>query len=112
MFGLFDLESAYHRIMRTAGVVGFVCAGEEPSAVDSSIVEEIRRRGRNGIVELPEETFRAGQTVQVINGTLRGLNGVFERYLSGTDRVALLLNELGGANVRVILPPSQIARYG
>jgi len=98
--------------MRAAGVVGLVCAGEEPSVVDGSIVEEIKRRGRDGIIELPEEAFHAGQSVQVKNGPLRGLNAVVERYLSGTDRVALLLNEVRGANVRVILPPSQIARCG
>jgi transcriptional antiterminator RfaH len=112
IFSLFDLQSEYHRIMRTAGVVGLVCAGEEPSALDSSIVEEIRRRGKNGIVELPEEAFHAGQAVQVKNGPLRGLNAVFERYLSGTDRVALLLNEIHGANVRVILPSCRIAPCG
>jgi transcriptional antiterminator RfaH len=112
IFSLLDLGSDYHRIMRAAGVVGLVCAGEEPSVVDGSIVEEIRRRGRNGIIELPEEAFHAGQAVQVKNGPLRGLNAVVERYLSGTDRVALLLNEVRGANIRVILPPSQIAPCG
>ena len=112
IFSLLDLGSDYHRIMRAAGVVGLVCAGEEPSVVDGSIVEEIKRRGRDGIIELPEEAFHAGQAVQVKNGPFRGLNAVVERYLSGTERVALLLNEVGGANVRVILPPSQIARCG
>src|SRR5712692_3125695 len=84
LFGFFDLQSAYHKIMRTAGVIGLVRTGEEPVEVNDSIVEEIRCRGRNGIVELPTETFRAGQTVRVKNGALRGLNAVFERYLSGT----------------------------
>jgi transcriptional antiterminator RfaH len=109
IFGLIHLESEYHRVMRTRGVVGFIGAGEEPSVVDDSIVEEIKRRGRNGIVELPGKQFKSGQTVQVHTGVLRGLNAVFERYLSGSDRVALLLNEVRGANVRVILSSSQIA---
>jgi len=109
LFGSFDLKSAYHKIIRTPGVVGVVRTGEEPAEVDDSIIEEIRCRGRNGIVELPDEAFRVGQTVQVKNGPLRGLSAIFERYLSGTARVAILLDAVSGANLRVILPPNQIA---
>ena len=109
MFGYFDLLSAHHKIIRTVGVIGLVSVGGEPSQVDSSIVEEIRRRGRDGIVELREEIFRQGQAVQVRNGPLSGLNVIFERYISGGDRVAVLLNAVGGADIRVVLSPDKIA---
>jgi hypothetical protein len=56
--------------------------------------------------------MHAGQTVQMTYGTFRGRNAVLERYLSGTDRVALSFNEARGANVRVILPSNQIAPCG
>jgi len=109
IFARFDLLSTYYRIQHTAGVIQVVCAGGEPSEVEEAIVEEIRNRGTNGIVERPKESYQQGQRVQVQNGPFSGLNAIFERYLSGAERVALLLNAVDTANIRVILPSARIA---
>jgi transcription antitermination factor NusG len=72
--------------------------------VDRSIVAAIRQRG---VVEMPLTLCR-GQHVQVIEGPMRGLVAVFERFLPGSERVALLLNAMGITSVRVTLPSSQV----
>ena len=104
VFAFFDLETQYHKVQRTPGVNGVVCAGGEPSEVDESIVEEIKNRGPNGVVELPRKTLEAGQSVNILSGPLRGISAVFERYLSGAERAALLVNFISGASVKLILP--------
>ncbi len=103
LFASFELQSQYCTIQRTPGVVGVLSAAGEPLEVHENIVEEIRRRGRNGTVEL-SQTLRAGDSVEVTDGPLRGVSGIFERYLSGPERVSLLVTLIGAANVRVIAP--------
>jgi transcriptional antiterminator RfaH len=108
VFAFFDLETQYHSIQRTPGVNGVVCAGGEPSEVDESIIEEIKNRGPNGVVELPRTTLEPGQSVNIRSGPLRGISAVFERYLSGAERAALLVNFISGASVKLILPAALV----
>jgi transcriptional antiterminator RfaH len=104
LFVFFDLKSAQHSIRRTFGVIDLISAGNELLEVDRSIVAAIRQRG---VVEMPLTLCR-GQHVQVIEGPMRGLVAVFERFLPGSERVALLLNAMGITSVRVTLPSSQV----
>jgi transcriptional antiterminator RfaH len=108
MFALFELESTLYKVLHTIGVAGVVCAGSTPSEVAPSIIEEISRRGKNGIIELPEKTFNAGERVRVTDGPMEGFTGIFEHYRSGAKRVALLLNAVG-ATMKVVVPVSSIA---
>lgn len=108
VFAFFDLHAQYHTVQRTLGVTGVICAGNEPSEVDEEIIDEIKRRGPTGIVELPRKTLQPGETVNVRSGPLRGMSAVFERYLSGPERVALLINSIGGSGLRLILPAALI----
>src|SRR5579885_2928056 len=109
LFAYLTLSEHRFTVARTIGVVGLVCAGSQPCVVDEAIVRQIRERTKNGAVELSDDTYCALQPVQVVRGPLRGLAAAFERYMSGTDRVALILNAVGGASVRIILPQTPIA---
>jgi transcriptional antiterminator RfaH len=107
LFALLDLESTLYRVLHTVGVAGVVCAGSTPSEVDPAIIEEISRRGRNGVIELPRRTFQEGEPVRVTDGPMEGFGGIFEHYRSGLKRVALLLNVVGGT-VKVIVPATSV----
>jgi transcriptional antiterminator RfaH len=104
VFALFDLKTQYHSVQRTPGVNGIVCVGGGPSEIDESIIDEIRSRGRDGMVELPPKGLQAGESVIVRSGPFRGLSAVFERYLSGPERVAVLINFISGRTTRLIMP--------
>ena len=110
LFARLDLHSGYYRVQRIPGVVDLVSAGGEPLEVDEYIIAEIKKRATNGIVELPQETLRTGDVVEIIDGPLRGLSGVCERYLSGPERVTLLVTLIGATNVRVVAPTRIVAR--
>ena len=103
VFARFRLAKSHQRLMRTPGVFGIVCVGGEPAEVDESIVQEIRSRERDGLIVLPVQRFQPTQPVTITDGPLRGIEAVFERYLSGAERAAVLLNTIGRANVRAIL---------
>jgi transcriptional antiterminator RfaH len=108
LFALFDLESTLYKVLHTIGVAGVVCAGSTPSEVDASIIEEISRRGENGIIELPQRTFNAGERVRLTDGPMEGFAGIFEHYRCGSKRVALLLNVVG-ASMKVVVPATSVA---
>jgi transcriptional antiterminator RfaH len=108
LFASFELESTLYKVLHTIGVAGVVCAGSTPSEVDCSIIEEISRRGENGVIELPRKTFNTGEHVRLTNGPMEGFEGIFEHYRSGSQRVALLLNVVG-AGVKVVVPATSVA---
>jgi len=100
-----DLAVARWRAIRsTIGVAGLVCHGDQPAAVPVGIVETIRaREDDKGIVKLPPNPlFEKGERVQIGEGALSGLTGLFEGA-SDEQRVIILLDLLG-RQVRVRIP--------
>lgn len=111
VFARLDLQTSYFEVKYLAGVTGLVSAGSDPIVVPDTIIDEIRARGINDIVEIPEVPFDSGQTVRVVEGPFRGFEAIFERYLSSAERVAILLNTIENAGPRMILPASALAKY-
>jgi transcriptional antiterminator RfaH len=103
LFARFDLEAAYSRIRYASGVCDLVRAGDQPRIVPEEIVAQLKQRCAGGPVELPVAPFRNGERVRVVAGPLRGFEAIFERYLSGTERVALFLASLERLTPRVVI---------
>ena len=110
LFARFDLGLKYFEVKYMAGVHGLVSAGSEPLAVPNQIVDEIKARGSGGIVEIVPRPLSRGQAVTVTQGPFQGLEAVFERYLAGTARVAVLLETIAQRGVRVLLPADHVAQ--
>jgi transcriptional antiterminator RfaH len=111
LFAQFDLQSRYFDVKYLAGVQGLVSAGNDPLAVPPRVVEEIKRRGDNGIVKLEEQPFDSGDRVVVVEGPFRGFEAIFQRYLTGAERVAILLSAIEASGMRVVLSASAVAKY-
>jgi transcriptional antiterminator RfaH len=111
LFARFSLELRYFDVKYMPGVRGFVCAGEDPLAVPCAIIDEIRMRGTGDIIEIVEKPLGSGDRVIVRDGPFRGFEAIFERYLSGVERVAILLSAIEASGLRVVLPASAVAKY-
>ena len=111
LFARFSLELRYFDVKYMAGVRGFVSAGDDPLAVPSAIIEEIRRRGIDDIIEIVEPPLGSGDRVIVRDGPFRGFEAIFERYLSGVERVAILLSAIEASGLRMVLPASAVVKY-
>jgi len=111
LFARLDLQINYFEVKYLAGVTGLVSAGADPIVVPDAIVTEIRARVINDVVEIREAPFDSGQPVRVVEGPFRGFEAIFERYLSSTERVAILLNTIENAGPRIVLPASAVAKY-
>jgi transcription antitermination factor NusG len=88
-----------------------VSAGNDPIVVPEAIITEIRARGIDDVVEIHEVPFDSGQPVRVVDGPFRGFEAIFERYLSGAERVAILLNTIENTGPRIVLPATALAKY-
>lgn len=104
----FTLHEHYYNVRYSPGVHSIVSAGRDPIAVPDDLVIAIQQRGNDGIVELPEASFVAGEGVRIIDGPFSGFQGIFDRYLSGTERVAILLRTVESAGVRIVLPTDAV----
>jgi transcriptional antiterminator RfaH len=109
LFARMDIAKQYFDVKYLPGVQGFICAGPDPLAVPPEIVHEIRRRGVDDVIEIQEKPFDNGQRVTVVEGPFRGLEAVFERYLSGAERVAILVNTIQ-TSLRIVLSATAVAK--
>ncbi len=111
VFAQFDLQAHYFDVKYMPGVQGIVSAGCDPLAVPMAVVEEIKRRGVNGVVKIEPKELDNGERVRVVDGPFRGFDAIFERYLSGAERVAILLSAVEASGIRVVLPSSAVVKY-
>jgi transcriptional antiterminator RfaH len=110
IFARFNMQERYFDVKYTAGVHNMVSVGGEPVVVPVTIIDEIKCRGVDGIVELPPRRLDPGQKIRIIDGPFRDIEAIFDRYLSGSERVAILLDAIGASTIRVVLPSSCLAQ--
>jgi transcription antitermination factor NusG len=111
VFAQFDLQTRYFDVKYMLGVQAIVSAGGDPLTVPLPVIEEIKRRGVNGVVRIEPREFRNGERLRVTDGRFRGFEAIFERYLSGAERVAILLSAVEANGPRVVLPSSALVKY-
>jgi len=109
VFCRFVLERVYYRLTHTPGVADVVCVGGDACDVKESIIEEIKRRETGGVIVIKPKALRPQQRVIVREGVLSGIEAVFERYLSGAERAAILLDSIGTGNIRAVVKASDVA---
>ncbi len=102
VFTRIDLEEKFRTIKYTRGVVGFVDFGLGPVAVDQAIVDDIRAKEKNGYIEIThsDRRYRKNELLRVKRGLFKDMDVIFDGYLSGEERVSLLLNSIN-SNIRL-----------
>jgi transcriptional antiterminator RfaH len=89
------IELQWHAARWCPGVVRLVMDGLQPAKVPEAVIEEIRGRERNGVVELPKRRLQYGDRIKILAGPFRGHLAMYAG-MSGSERVAVLLQILGG----------------
>ena len=69
--------------------------GIQPAKVSDGVIEAIRGRERNGAVEVPRRLLKPGDRVRLLAGPFQGHLAIYAG-MSGSERVAVLLQILGG----------------
>ena len=95
LFAKLDLALHFTKVRWTRGVSRILGNREGPVPISEQIVLTIRGRvGKDSLIELKDE-IKEGDLVQVTSGPLKDLIGVFQKKMSGKDRVKILLNLIG-----------------
>ncbi len=103
LFARFDVEAHYRAVNFAQGVRRLVTFGADPARVDEAVIEAIRSRLEGGYVRIRPAPLTRGQRVRINQGPLQGLEAVFDREMSGSERVVLLLRTLAH-QTRVVVP--------
>lgn len=109
LFARFDFNERHREIRSGMGVTSILHFGNKSVRIHPSVIDELRNRTNADQIAVIESTFKEGDRVRIAEGALRGLEAVVTQFLSGKDRVRLLLDFLGReiqAEVRIpaVLP--------
>jgi transcriptional antiterminator RfaH len=108
IFARFDAGQSRRLVRYANGIANIVSFGGQPAIVDDSILGAIQEHAEDAVVTLPPTPYRPGDLLEIQDGPLRGFQGVFEREMSDSDRVVVLLETITSA--RVQLSREQIAK--
>ena len=104
-----DLWRSGKNIRYTPGVRDFLRSNGFPQPLESEIISRLRERiGPTGVYEPPPVQYRSGERLRINEGSLRGVDVIFERELSRSERVVVMLAEVT-LSARVILPRQFLA---
>jgi len=94
LFARFNAETLLHKVSNSRGVQKVLSIDFAPIPVDDEIVALIQSRVKeDGFVRL-DEPFTRGDVVQIKDGSLKGLNGVFDRSMKDKNRVMIFLTAI------------------
>ena len=107
LFAFFWLGSTARQIRYTPGVRDIVRFGEQAAVVPVCVIDELVARCAQGPVDLLKPALSKGTPVKVLGGPFQDLQAVFDGYLSGAERVAVLLSIMN-AERRVVMPANMV----
>ncbi|MBM3861386.1 MAG: hypothetical protein FJ395_17300 [Verrucomicrobia bacterium] len=109
IFARFDANASRRLVCYANGVTNIVSFGGHPAVVDDDIIAAIVAHAEDDVVTVIPPKFQPGDLIEIQEGPFRGLQGVFEREMSDSERVVVLLQTLATA-ARVQVPRDQLAK--
>jgi len=90
----FDFPDQYKLVKYTRGVKRIIGNQEGPIPLQEHVIHQIKTREVDGQIELDKygEKPEIGDEIEVMEGPMKGLKGVFKEEMSGKNRVLILLN--------------------
>jgi transcription antitermination factor NusG len=94
LFLRFQYPSEYRKVIFSRGVKKVIGNDNGPIPLETDVIKCLRSRERNGLIELMKygEEPNPGDEIEVMEGPMKGLKGVFYKKLNDRERVMILLN--------------------
>ena len=112
LFARFSYLSSYRHIAATRGVTKIISFGGQPVIVSDTMIDDLRKHvADQEIIEITPG-IHAGDEIKVVDGPFCGVKALVTRLLPGRERVAILLQLLGGdreveVSTEAILPENK-----
>ncbi|MBN2408166.1 MAG: hypothetical protein JXE07_00390 [Candidatus Aminicenantes bacterium] len=93
-FLAFDFPAQYQMVKYTRGVKRVVGNREGPIPIPAEVIQELKAREVGGLIELEKYGLepQVGDEIEVAEGALKGLRGLFQRELGDRERVLILMS--------------------
>jgi transcriptional antiterminator RfaH len=90
----FEFPEQYQMVKYTRGVKRVVGNESGPTPIPDETVEGIRTREKDGLIVFEKygERPSVGDEIEVVEGPLKGLKGIFRNEVGDSERVMILLN--------------------
>lgn len=90
----FEFPDEYRLVRYTRGVKRVVGNREGPIRIQDEVIEQLKSREVDGHIELEKYGREPdlGDEIEVMEGPLKGLRGIFKKDITDKDRVIILLN--------------------
>ena len=90
------VEAQWYAARWSIGVIGLIMDGIRPARVADQIIDDLRKRERNGLIEVPNRpALQPGDQVRILQGPFAGQLGLYAR-MRPDERVLVLPQLLGG----------------
>ena len=110
LFAAIRHDFQFGQVKRTRGVKAVVSAGIKPISIHSSFINQIQaQENAKGYVQINLGRFQPGDLVNIQEGALKGLQGLFQ--CSMDDQRAMLLVHLLGNMQRIEVGLNAIERH-
>jgi transcription antitermination factor NusG len=111
VFARCDLASLWIHItssITNRAIIGPLKTAGEFDTVPDYVIEEIREReGEDGLIKMYPD-LEVGVGVRIIDGDYKDMTGIYDRRLSGEQRISILLDTPNGIKFHVPLDRSQV----
>lgn len=107
LFAFFSLAALARRIRYASGVRQIVQFGGQAAMVPGWVINYLMARCGDRLIELSRGSKRPGALVRLIAGPFREFDAVFDGYLGGAERVAVLLSVMNRTR-RVVVPAAMV----
>jgi transcription antitermination factor NusG len=93
-FIYFEYPEQYKLVRYTRGVKRVIGNQEGPIPIPEEIIQQIKQREVNGYIELEKygEVPEMGDEIEIMEGPMKGLRGMFRKEMTDKERVIVLLN--------------------
>jgi len=106
IFARFNYRTRFREIKHSQGVSRIVELGGR-RVIPSAVIEDLQASVPDGFIEAPDPSIETGAEIEVITGSLQGLNGQVIATLPAKNRIQVLLEFLG-REITVDVQPDDI----
>ena len=72
------IEAQWYAARWSIGVIGLIMDGVRPARVADQVIDDLRKRERNGLIELPQRSgLKPGDQVRILQGPFAGQLGLY-----------------------------------
>ena len=94
IFAKFEFHARSRQVIHSQGITRVVELGER-RIIPKHVIEDLKASLPKNIIEAPDLSILPGAEIEVVNGSLTGLNGKVLAQMSAQNRIQILLDFLG-----------------